>query len=265
VNQARIFGVWLALCVGLSSAANAQKKSPDGTKVLLLSGGQRQHHGYREQAFYLSELLENTGRFEVTVGEDAAILQTPTIHKYALIIANADRRDPEFKYTEEQQLALLAFVHHGGGYVSIHGADNAAADWRPELRQMLGGVFSHVGLPDGKVRKGSYLVKIVNRSSPITSGIDDFPLQDELYYQMQMEPGVKPLATVNYQGTAWPVAWTRFFGNGKVFHLVLGHRDFGPDKDDPIRNPNLGRLIIQGAMWTVTESNDPQARKKPAR
>ena len=30
-----------------------------------LSGGQRQHHGYRNQAFYLAELLENTGRFEI--------------------------------------------------------------------------------------------------------------------------------------------------------------------------------------------------------
>ena len=30
-----------------------------------LSGGQRQHHGYRNQAFYLAELLENAGRFEI--------------------------------------------------------------------------------------------------------------------------------------------------------------------------------------------------------
>ena len=44
----------------------AQKKAPGGAKVLLLSGGQRQHHGYREQALYLSGALENTGRYEVT-------------------------------------------------------------------------------------------------------------------------------------------------------------------------------------------------------
>src|SRR5208282_5252715 len=106
---------------------------------------------------------------------------------------------------------------------------------------MLGGVFSHVGLPDGKVRKGSYVAKIVDRSSPITQGISDFPLKDELYYNVQMQPGVEPLATVEHAGTAWPVAWTRTFGSGRVFHLVLGHRDFGPGKDDPVRNSNLGR------------------------
>ncbi|MGO8903124.1 MAG: hypothetical protein ACLQU5_33020 [Isosphaeraceae bacterium] len=50
---------------------------------------------------------------------------------------------------------------------------------------MLGGVFSHVGLLDGKVRKGSYVVEIVNKSSPITQGITDFPLKDEGHVSME--------------------------------------------------------------------------------
>ena len=119
---------------------------------------------------------------------------------------------------------------------------------------MLGGVFSHVGLPDSKVRKGSYIVTIADTASPITQGLRDFPLQDELYYNLQMRPGVQPLATVEYDGKTWPVAWTRTFGKGRVFHLVFGHRDFGPGKDDPVRNPNLGRLIIQGVEWVAAGS-----------
>ena len=191
----------------------------------------------------------------MTLGEDAAILETPAIRKYDLIIANADRRDPEFKYTKAQQEALLEYVRSGHGYVSIHGANNAAPDWLPDWKVMLGGVFSHVGLPDGKVRKGSYVVKIVDKASPITQGIADFPLKDELYYNVQIVPGVEPLATVEYDGTDWPVAWTRTFGKGRVFHLVLGHRDFGPGKDDPLRNPNLGRLLTQGVDWVAQGKN----------
>ena len=53
------------------------------------------------------------------------------------------------------------------------------------------------------------------------------------------------------QGTAWPVAWTRTFGKGRVFHTTMGHRDFGPDKDDPVRDPNLSRLIVQGVEWVA--------------
>ena len=51
---------------------------------------------------------------------------------------------------------------------------------------MLGGIFSHVGQPDGKTRKGTYTVKIADTSSPITQGLKDFTLKDELYYQLQM-------------------------------------------------------------------------------
>lgn len=242
-------------------AAMAQKKAPEGAKVLLLSGGQRQHHGYRDQAFYLAGLLEDTGRYEVTIAEDAAVLDPPALKKYDVLIVSADRRDPEFKLAEAQQQAIFAFVKQGGGYVSIHGGDNGAPDWLPEWREMLGGVFSHDtrgGRPDGKVRKGDYTVTIVDKSSPITQGVSDFPLRDELYYHIQMEPGVEPLATVAFEGEDWPVAWTRPFGQGRVFHTPLGHRDFGPDKDDPLRNPSLARLIVQGVDWVA-----PARRKAP--
>jgi type 1 glutamine amidotransferase len=236
--------------------ALAQKKAPAGAKVLLLSGGQRQHHGYRDQALYLSAALENTGRFQVTINEDAAILETPAMKKYDLIIMAADRRDDESKLTAGQQEAIFELVRSGVGYISIHGADNAAKDWLPAWKEMLGGVYSHVGLPDGKTRKGEFTVKITDTKSPITQGLKDFLLKDELYYQMQMLPDVQPLATIDYQGVAWPVAWTRTFGKGRVFHTVLGHRDFGPGKDDPLRNPNLEQLIIQGADWTAGQRAD---------
>src|SRR6516164_6742232 len=160
----------------------AQKKVPDGAKVFILSGGQRQHHGYRDQAFYLAAALENTGRFQVTIGEDAAVLETPAMRKYDLIVVTADRRDEEFKFSPGQQEAIFDFVRSGRGYVSIHAADNAAKDWLPPWREMLGGVFSHVGLPDGKYRKGTCTVKIVDTASPITRGLRDFVLKDELYY-----------------------------------------------------------------------------------
>ncbi len=241
----------LVLCGLLASPAHSQKKAPTGAKVLLLSGGARQHHGYRDQALYLAGALEDTGHYEVTIAEDSAILSTPAMAKYDILIVNADRRDPEFKFTTEQQRALLDWVKAGHGYVSIHGADNAAPDWLPEWKEMLGGVFSHVGLPDSKTKKGKFTIKIVNTGSSITKGIDDFELSDELYYHLQMKPGVEPLATTDHDGGTWPVAWTRTYGRGRVFHTPLGHRDFGPGKDDPLRNPNLANLVIQGIDWVA--------------
>jgi uncharacterized protein len=231
--------------------AHAQKKNPKGTPILILSGGQREHHGYRDQALTLSRMLEDTGRYRTTIAEDACILEAPAMAKYELIILTVDRRDDEFKFTIPQQKALFEYVRSGHGLVSIHGADNAPKDWLPEWKEMLGGIYSHFGLPDGKARKGTYPVKVVDTSNPITRGLSDFTLTDELYYNMQMLPDVEPLLTAEFQGKAWPVAWTRVYGKGRVFHTNFGHRDFGPDKPDPLRDPNLGKVVVQGIDWVA--------------
>ena len=62
-----VLGAALALAMLCPSPASAQKKVPDGAKVLILSGGQRDHHGYREQALYLASALEDTGHYQVTI------------------------------------------------------------------------------------------------------------------------------------------------------------------------------------------------------
>jgi len=250
----------------VNTPAWAQKKAAKGVdpvRVLLLAGGQRSHHGYRDQALYLSNALEDTGRYEVTINEDAAILETPSMNRYDLIIVNADRRDPEFKFTESQQNALLDWVKAGHGYVSIHGADNAHDDWNPEWRDMLGGIFSHNTrngtLPDSKTKQGTFRVKIAKTESPITKGLSDFDLKDELYYNLQMKHEVEPLATIDYNNGTWPVAWTRTYGKGRVFHTPLGHRGFKAGSDDPLQNPNLLTMVIQGIDWVAEGRKSPSS------
>ena len=150
---------------------------------------------------YLAGTLEDTGHYQVTICEDAAILETPALKKYDLLIVNADRRDPEHKFTPDQQNALLAYVKEGHGYVSDprrrqRPARLALPEWKP----MLGGIYSHVGLPDGKAIMGNYTIKIADKTSPVAAGLDDFEINDELYSNMQMLPDVKPLATIDYKG-----------------------------------------------------------------
>jgi type 1 glutamine amidotransferase len=250
----------LALLSG-TPQASAQRDNPGATPLLILSGGQRQHHGYRDQANRLARLLEDSGRFRASITEDAALLTTPALKKYHILFVIADRRDPEHKLTPEQQNALLAFVHAGGGYVSFHAADNAPPDWLPEMKTMLGGIYSHTGLPDGRAIGGNtWTVKIAQHNHPITQGLpDEFPLEDELYINLQMRNDVIPLATIDFQGTTWPVAWTYQYGQGAVFHTTLGHHRWEPGRPDPLENPNLARLVLQGAQW-VADQIPPRAQ-----
>jgi hypothetical protein len=132
---------------------------------------------------------------------------------------------------------------------------------------MLGGVFSHVGLPDSKTKQGTFTVKITNPDHPITRGLNDFELKDELYYKLQMQPGVEKeaLATIDFDNGTWPVAWTRVYGKGRVFHTPLGHRSFGPGKDDPLANKNLGKLVVQGVDWVAEGRRSSASESSPAK
>ena len=228
-----------------------QKKVPQGAKILLLSGGQREHHAYRRQSELLQKVLEGTKQFEVTICEDAAILETPGLAKYAAIVAMADRRDPEFRLTESQQKALLKYVHDGKGFFSLHGFCCADKTWVPEMREMLGGVLAHFGIPDTKVKVGRFPLKMADPDHPITRGVTDFEHQDELYYYLQIHGTMKPLVVATFEGTDWPVLWTRNYGQGKVCVSVFGHCGVKPTDKDPLEHAPFQKLVVQGIAWTA--------------
>jgi type 1 glutamine amidotransferase len=241
----------VAVLLVAAPAAPTQENVPNGAKVLLLSGGQRHHHAYRRQTQLLQKALEDTKQFQVTICEDAAILETPAINKYDVIVAMADRRDPEFHVTKPQQHALLKFVHDGKGFFSLHAFCCADRAWVPEMRELLGGVLAHFGTPDTKVRQGKYLLKITDPSHPIVKGVSDFDHQDELYYGLQTQGEIKPLAVAVLEGKEWPVLWTRNYGKGKVCVNIFGHCGVQPDAHDPLEDAPFRQLVLQGIAWTA--------------
>jgi uncharacterized protein len=236
----------------LLATAPAQHRVPNGAKVLLLSGGQRDHHAYRRQSQLLQKALEDTGQLQVTICEEAAVLETPIIRKYAAIVAMADRRDPEFRLTPAQQRALLQLVHdEGKGFFSLHGFCCADRSWDPEMRELLGGVLAHFGTPDTKVRVGRYPVRITDRNHPITRGASDFEHDDELYYHLQTRGELKPLAVAVFEDKEWPILWTRSYGSGRVCVSVFGHCGVQPDARDPLEHAPFRSLIVRGIAWTA--------------
>lgn len=101
----------------------------------------------------------------------------------------------------------------------------------------------------------NYTVNICHGSSPITEGLEDFPVCSEHYY-LHIDPAIEILATtrfpvVNYYHCAnkpvdIPVAWTKMWGNGRVFYTSLGHHD------DVFDNfPTAAVLMERGMLWAA--------------
>ncbi len=140
-------------------------------------------------------------------------------------------------------------VGYGVGLAGCHGGMCDAFRNDTEWQFMTGGQWvSHPG-GDGV----EYTVNINHGSSPITEGLEDFPVKSEHYY-LHVDPAIEVLATtrfplINYYHASnkvvdMPVAWTKYWGCGRVFYTSLGHHDDVFDN-----SPNAAILMERGLVW----------------
>jgi len=147
----------------------------------------------------------------------------------------------------EQLEGLLDAAASGVGVAGFHGGMGDAFRAATDYQFMVGGQF--VAHPDG-IKE--YEVTIADRESEITRGLDDFRVTSEQYY-MHVDPSNHVLATTVFDpasapwvaGVVMPVAWTRRWGNGRVFYSSLGH---APAELDV---PEARELLRRGMLWAA--------------
>jgi uncharacterized protein len=145
----------------------------------------------------------------------------------------------------ERLTALLEAICRGVGIAGFHGGMGDAFRDATDYQFMVGGQF--VAHPDGIK---DYVVHIVE--DPLTEGLSDFRVRSEQYY-MHVDPSNHVLATTRFEPAAapWvtgveiPVAWTRRWGEGRVFYSSLGH---APEELDV---PEARELLRRGMAWAA--------------
>lgn len=151
----------------------------------------------------------------------------------------------------EYSANISSAVAAGTGLAGCHGGMCDAFRQDVEWQFMTGGQWvSHPGC-DGV----DYTVNIRRGSSPIVEGIEDFHVCSEQYY-LHVDPAVEVLATTRFpvvngyhcanKPVDMPVAWTKFWGNGRVFYCSLGHHD-----DVFEKSPEAGILMERGLIWAA--------------
>ena len=149
------------------------------------------------------------------------------------------------KYTKNVSLAVGA----GVGLAGCHGGMCDSFRQDTQWQFITGGQWvSHPG-GDGI----HYTVNIRKGSSPIVEGLEDFEVDSEHYY-LHVDPAIEVLATTRFPIVPYyhiankpvdmPVAWTKFWGNGRVFYCSLGHHD-----DVFERSPAAETLMERGLLW----------------
>jgi type 1 glutamine amidotransferase len=126
----------------------------------------------------------------------------------------------------------------------------------PEFERIIGGTYPEPQDKKGKVTPElgyehdiQVPVTIVARNHPVTAGLSDFTIHDEIYWGFRTRPDVTPLITTTHPKSGKPLAWARTQGQSRVVYLQLGH---GPEA---FENPNYRRLVAQSIRWTAQNKN----------
>jgi type 1 glutamine amidotransferase len=155
---------------------------------------------------------------------------------------------PQTWLTEEQALALKDFVNAGNGFYSLHNNSHVSLSSKT-YRDVQGGAY--VGHPPLRPFK----VKIVNKSHPITQGIQDFMVNDEQHY-VECDKDAKYILMesenidgLTYQklGAKAPAGWAYEYGKGRVVFTAVGHTIHA------LWNPEHVKLQRRAVQWLIHE------------
>jgi type 1 glutamine amidotransferase len=226
-------------------------------RALIVDG--QNNHDFRATTPHLKKVLEETGLFTVDVatspgkGGDMTAFK-PSFSDYRVIISNYNGEP----WSQSTQEALVAFVRAGGGFVSVHAADNSFPKWK-EYNEMIGlggwegrneqsgpylrlrdGQWIHDTSPGKGGSHGQQHEFVIDTRAPrhpIMAGLPAHWLhaKDELYDRLRgPAQNVTVLASAmstkesRGSGEHEPLLMVIPFGQGRVFHTALGHNN-GPD------------------------------------
>jgi type 1 glutamine amidotransferase len=171
--------------------------------------------------------------FEVEITEDRDSLLKERIAQYDVCLdyMHGGALKPE------QTQGLIDFVAGGKALVGVH---SAAVDKKSlAFIDLLGGKYI------GHEEYHETTVTIVDAEHPITQGMSDFSIIDELY---KLEYNPEPLHVLIEgvaEGTTYPVCWTRQYGKGRVVFFSLGH---GPES---FENKDFQKIVIRSIQWAA--------------
>jgi len=236
----------------LAAMAGPAPAAQPSLKCLIVDG--QNNHNWKETSPVMKQILEDSGVFTVHVatspdkkGDMSGF--KPEFAKYDVVLLNYNGQ----AWPEATNQAFLDYVKGGGGVVVVHAADNAFGNWK-EYNEIiaLGGWGGrneksgpYVYYKDGKVvrdtspgRGGShgpqYPIQIVAREPdhPVMKGLPEkfMHSQEELYHSLRgpaknLTILATALAKKEMRGTGRhePVLMDIRYGDGRIFHTVLGH------------------------------------------
>jgi type 1 glutamine amidotransferase len=227
--------------------------------LLVLSGGR---HPYQESTPVLGAFLRDAGH-TVTITEDASVLaHAADMRGYDALVFNTRRENiPDFgdlTLSPAEQHGLQDYIGAGKAFICLHISTCLPTTW-PAYHEITGGGW--ITGTSFHPPYGEFTVKVSAPDHPGARGVSDFKTSDELYMGLALGAGNNVFLTADAaEGThpwgpaqqpkfmpagTFPLGWTRQYGAGNVFVVLLGHdgRSF--------QTPEFQKIVLNGVNWAT--------------
>jgi len=217
--------------------------------VLLLSG--KNNHNWEATTPVIQKILEENGKFTVTIINSPEKLNPDELEKFDVILSNwSDFPNiTGHRWPIPLENAFLNFVSSGKGFVAIHAASATLQDW-PDFQQIVGGTWELGTTAHGPIH--TFKVKPTNHNHPITKGLKEFYIKDELWHKTKFQPNIEVLFDAfsslenGGSGNREPLGITTKYGKGRCFYNLLGH------DERTMKNNAWKTLLLRSVEWAGT-------------
>lgn len=211
--------------------------------VLVVTGG----HGFKPATFY--KLFEDNPEITHTIAAEktgAEAYDREDLLSFDAIVLYDFQRE----LTDAQKAKFLSLFDKGVGVVVLHHALLSYQTW-PEYERIAGGKYllDNEKVGDKVTPASTYQgnvnidVKLIAKDHPVTAGLSDFTVSDEIYRGVRTTSDITTLLTAEDK----PLAWVRTEKQSRVVGIVIGH---GPAYADA----NFQRLLRQSIRWVAKRS-----------
>lgn len=201
--------------------------------VIGTAQGEARYHPLEPVAPLLGDILARAGFAEVVTTTDLDALRHERLREFDLCVSYLDMWEQQLDAA--QVAGILQCTASGQGFLAIHSGiscENMA------YRHLVGARF--VEHPPYQ----AFAVQISDRGHPITQGLADFTIEDELYICEFVQPNDLHFLAMGIIGEQrHPIAWVRPFGLGRVAYLALGH------SAPSFQNDGFAQMVASAARW----------------